>query len=251
MNSVCVCIFVIDIIRLNDIKVASFFLVLIFSYNAFFNIFATLSVLFAGDLQTNQQASNIIDDLCEKYSSSALCIQQSIPYPMMLSVPLINDYRGGSAELGLPEVIFPGFLISFFARLDASKKLLSSLAMRRRAARRGITTNVSEYFQTHSRRRSAKKRFFSGYFTWVATSYAIGLFIVYLFKAFMNREVQMFFILTPIMLVTIFCLAMKKKDVGNIWDNQEALYMATRGKGSSNSFPLFMCDSIFSSQIQR
>jgi signal peptide peptidase-like protein 2B len=54
---------------------------------------------------------------CEKYPSDRDC-QTREQLPMLLTLPRIGDYQGGSTMLGLGDIILPGLLVAFAARYD-------------------------------------------------------------------------------------------------------------------------------------
>ena len=43
---------------------------------------------------------------------------------MLLSIPKIGNFRGGADLLGLGDIVLPGLLTSFAARLDEAKRLV-------------------------------------------------------------------------------------------------------------------------------
>eukprot|EP00978_Attheya_sp_CCMP212_P029027 scaffold101748_cov59-Attheya_sp.AAC.2 len=123
----CICITFLSVIKLNSIKVATVLLLAAFVYDIFF-VFIT-PYLFDGEsiMISVATSGGAPDDpnFCEKYPDGKDC-QGGDPLPMLLTIPRINDYRGGAALLGLGDIVLPGLLISFAARLDAAKALVQT-----------------------------------------------------------------------------------------------------------------------------
>lgn len=93
-------------LKLYSIKIATWFLVAVFFYDIFF-VFITpfftsdgRSVMLAvvGDSDTP------IDDFCFKYPDDGQC-KGITSLPMILTFPHINDWTGGSAILGLGDIL--------------------------------------------------------------------------------------------------------------------------------------------------
>lgn len=57
---------------------------------------------------------------CEKYPLDPDC-KGGDPMPMLFSIPRLFDYQGGASMLGLGDIVLPGLLLSFAARLDAAR----------------------------------------------------------------------------------------------------------------------------------
>mmetsp|Transcript_13426 Transcript_13426/g.25065 ORF Transcript_13426/g.25065 Transcript_13426/m.25065 type:complete len:134 (-) Transcript_13426:206-607(-) len=84
---------------------------------------------------------------------------------MLLTVPRINDYRGGFNLLGLGDIVLPGLLMSFGARLDAAGKLVEL-----------CTSAASGAGPTDRTRRWSLRSLLCGsYLTSLTLAYAIGL----------------------------------------------------------------------------
>ena len=61
------------------------------------------------------------------YSPNEKGCQGGDPLPMLLTMPRMFDYEGGSNLLGLGDIVLPGLLVSYAARFDAAKILLGVL----------------------------------------------------------------------------------------------------------------------------
>lgn len=203
----------------------AFLLIVVFCYDFFF-IF--VSKFFLQSSTELFEETNLLADLCEKYPGSLRCVQNAQPYPLVLTIPLINDYRHENARINIVEIALPGLLLSFSARLDASKRLLKTLSARRRASRRGITTNITEYFANNTRTR--KQRLLSGYLIWLTISYGFALFLKYLFHGATRDNSLAFLFLSPIILFTIVALGLKRMEFGNIWHHHSTINAAADGK---------------------
>merc|ERR1712238_290419 len=64
---------------------------------------------------------------CEKYPNVEEC-KGGDPMPMLLSMPRINDYRGGMGLLGLGDIVLPGLLMGFASRLDEARSVMGVAA---------------------------------------------------------------------------------------------------------------------------
>jgi len=120
----CLCILFLALLKLNSIKVATVLLLVVFIYDIFF-VFIT-PLIFESSVMvtvaTGGGGPEVSADYCEKYPDDSSCKASILP--MLLILPKINDYRGGASLLGLGDIVLPGLLISFAARLDEAKRLV-------------------------------------------------------------------------------------------------------------------------------
>jgi len=119
----CMCVTFMGIIQLNSIQVASVLLIVAFFYDIFF-VFVT-PYIFKGrsvmiEVATSGGPPKADALWCEKYPSDHDC-KGGDPMPMLFSIPRFFDYQGGAAMLGLGDIVLPGLLLSFAARLDAAR----------------------------------------------------------------------------------------------------------------------------------
>ena len=119
----CICVSFMGLIQLNSIQVASILLVVAFFYDIFFvfitpYIFKGRSVMI--EVATSGGPPKADALWCEKYPLDPDC-KGGDPMPMLFSMPRLFDYLGGAAMLGLGDIVLPGLLISFAARLDAAR----------------------------------------------------------------------------------------------------------------------------------
>lgn len=122
----CMCITFLGLIQLNNIQVAAILLIVAFVYDIFF-VFVT-PLLFHGKsvmitVATSGGPPEMDAMYCEKYPTDPGC-RGGDPLPMLLTVPRLFDYEGGASMLGLGDIVLPGLLLSFAARLDAAKCLV-------------------------------------------------------------------------------------------------------------------------------
>lgn len=101
------CILFLGIIQLNNIQVATILLIVAFLYDIFF-VFLT-PYLFGGESIMITVATSggppVADELwCEKYPYDPNC-QGGDPLPMLLTIPRLFDYEGGSSLLGLGDIV--------------------------------------------------------------------------------------------------------------------------------------------------
>jgi signal peptide peptidase-like 2B len=123
----CMCVTFLGLIQLNNIQVAAILLIVAFVYDIFF-VFVT-PLLFHGKsvmitVATSGGPPEMDAMFCEKYPSDPGC-RGGDPLPMLLTVPRLFDYEGGASMLGLGDIVLPGLLLSFAARLDAAKCLVA------------------------------------------------------------------------------------------------------------------------------
>ncbi|KAG7341173.1 signal peptide peptidase [Nitzschia inconspicua] len=123
----CMCITFLGLIQLNNIQVAAILLIVAFVYDIFF-VFVT-PLLFHGKsvmitVATSGGPPEMDAMFCQKYPTDPGC-RGGDPLPMLLTVPRLFDYEGGASMLGLGDIVLPGLLLSFAARLDASKSLVA------------------------------------------------------------------------------------------------------------------------------
>ena len=144
----------------------------------------------------------------------------------MKAIPWFNDFHGGFSMLGLGDIILPGLLISFAARLDAAKKLvrkcasISSVRVEEEEAP-GETNDSDDGGGVVSRCRyrlgRARKALFSGYYKPLVIAYAIGLLVTY-FSVLMTKTSQpaMLYVV-PACLGTLFFLGWRRRELSELW----------------------------------
>lgn len=217
---ICVSVIFLRLIRLNSIMVATVLLTASFLYDIFF-VFLTpyifgesvMEAVASGDLHTNSVH-------CDFDPNAHGC--NTMPLPMILTVPRLNDYRDGFSVLGLGDIVLPGLLISFAARLDAAKRLVSTYNTRLRAAQRG-ETNLDQLFQYES---SIMHRIFSGYFCPIVIAYAVGLFFANLAVYMMRRGQPALLYIVPCTLATMFFIGWKNQELLSIWIGHRKIKIA-------------------------
>ena len=100
------CTLFLTLIQLNTIQVASLLLMVAFVYDIFF-VFVT-PYFFKESIMITVATSGgppKADELyCEKYPSDKDC-QGGDPLPMLLTIPRLWDYEGGSSLLGLGDIV--------------------------------------------------------------------------------------------------------------------------------------------------
>jgi signal peptide peptidase-like protein 2B len=172
----CICILFLRLLKLNSIKVATVLLLAVFFYDIFF-VFLT-PYLFDGNsvmvtVATGGGPADVSVDYCEKYPSDNQC-RQGQPLPMLLALPKINDFRGGSVLLGLGDIVLPGLLTSFAARVDAAKRLVTH----------HTTLHVLQWPK-------------GGYLPYLIFAYAVGLLLANIAVVLMQRGQPALLYLVP------------------------------------------------------
>lgn len=104
------CILFLGLIQLNTIQVAGILLCVAFFYDIFF-VFVTPYLTGAGDsimitVATSGGPPKADELWCEKYyrTDRANCAGGD-PLPMLLTIPRLFDYEGGSSLLGLGDIV--------------------------------------------------------------------------------------------------------------------------------------------------
>jgi signal peptide peptidase-like protein 2B len=212
----CICILFLKILRLNSIKVATVLLIAVFIYDIFFVFLSPY--IFGGESVMVTVATGggteVSADFCQKYPSDSRC-RDGQPLPMLLTIPRINDFRGGSSLLGLGDIVLPGLLISFAARLDEAKYLV------------GGHTNVQI--------RMPPKH--GGFLLYLVIAYAVGLLMANIAVVLMERGQPALMYLVPTTLGTFLFLG--RHELKDLWQGPRVLSWADRlvRYGDNNSIP--------------
>lgn len=156
---------------------------------------------------------------CEKYPNDSTC-RGGDPLPMLLAFPKLFDYQGGLSLLGLGDIVLPGLLLSFGARLDSAKRLL------------GIRGGGNGNLISHG---CPEKRFCSnclwcsgGYFAPLVVAYAVGLLAANLAVNLMKMGQPALLYLVPSCLGTMTYLGFRRHELGDLWDDPKVIRAADR-----------------------
>merc|ERR1712232_882262 len=123
---------------------------------------------------------------------------------MLLTVPRIDDYQGGSSLLGLGDIVLPGLLLSFAARLDAAKQLLGASAGR-----------YDSVCCSHN-----------CYFGPSVVAYAIGLLMANAAVYLMNMGQPALLYLVPMTVGTITFLGWRRRELLMLWEGPKIIRTA-------------------------
>jgi len=193
-------------LKLYSIKIATWFLVAVFFYDIFF-VFITpfftsngQSIMLAvvGDSETP------IDDFCFKYPDDGECTGIT-SLPMILTFPHIDDWTAGSAILGLGDILLPGFLVSYTARVDEAARML------------GRHTTIDIY---------VPQKWYQGYFLPLAVAYGIGLLITFAVLWATGQGQPALLYLSPTCLTAIFIVG--RKEIKELWVDSRTLRLADK-----------------------
>lgn len=222
----CMCIMFLSIIKLNSIRVASILLIVAFVYDIFF-VFVT-PLIFNGDsvmitVATSGGPPKADPSWCEKYPDDENC-QGGDPLPMLLTVPRIGDYQGGASLLGLGDIVLPGLLLSFAARLDAAKHLVGLMGG-------GSGTLHSNTCPTDSMMGSKLCCGLSslcngGYFMPLVVAYGIGLSMANAAVYLMSMGQPALLYLVPCCLGTMTFMAYQRNELQMLWDGPKTIKAA-------------------------
>jgi Signal peptide peptidase len=216
----CMCIMFLSIIKLNSIRVASILLVVAFAYDIFF-VFVT-PIIFKGEsvmitVATSGGPPKADPSWCEKYPDDANC-QGGDPLPMLFTVPRIGDYQGGASLLGLGDIVLPGLLLSFAARLDAAKQLLGVIS--------GGNGSTTAYTCQEDKCWGAFRFCNGGYFAPLVVAYAVGLFMANSAVYLMNMGQPALLYLVPCCLGTIGYMGWRRKELKDLWHGPKVIRTA-------------------------
>lgn len=205
----CMCNVFLQVIRLNNLRVAALLLTVAFVYDIFFvfvtpHLFHGKSVMIT--VATSGGPPELGPEWCEKYPSDPGC-QGGNPLPMLLAIPRLMDYRGGSSLLGLGDIVLPGLLLGFAARLDAAKEVIG--------LRRNTNRQQGQSYHDPCPRESQCG---NGYFGPLVLAYGVGLAMansaVYLMK--MGQPALLY--LVPCCLGMISAIGWRKQELRQLWD---------------------------------
>jgi Signal peptide peptidase len=208
----CMCIMFLSLIKLNSMRVAAILLIVAFFYDIFF-VFIT-PLIFKGEsvmitVATSGGPPKADPSWCEKYPDDADC-QGGDPLPMLLTIPRVNDYLGGSSLLGLGDIVLPGLLLSFAARMDAAKSFM------------GIVGGGGDTLNN----KKGCSACFSGYFYALVVAYAIGLFMANAAVYLMNMGQPALLYLVPMCLGTFCYLGWKRNELLSLWEGPRLIKTA-------------------------
>lgn len=217
---VSMCITFLETIKLNSIRVASILLTVAFFYDIFF-VFLT-PYLFKGEsimvtVATSGGPPKADPAWCEKYPDDADC-QGGNPLPMLLTIPRIGDYMGGSSLLGLGDIVLPGLLLSFAARYDTAKSLLGII--------RGGNGSVISYSCPEQKFCGDCGFCSGGYFRPLVVAYAIGLLMANTAVYVMEMGQPALLYLVPTCLGTMIFLGWRRKELQSLWDGPRIIRTA-------------------------
>eukprot|EP00978_Attheya_sp_CCMP212_P019055 scaffold52910_cov62-Attheya_sp.AAC.1 len=144
---------------------------------------------------------------------------------MLLTIPRINDYRGGAALLGLGDIVLPGLLISFAARLDAAKALVQTCNLAVINARGNNPTTDATALDT-----TTIHSWYKGYFYPLVLAYFVGLLGANLGVYFMNQGQPALLYLVPACLGTMLILGSSwyHNELADLWKGPPAIQTADR-----------------------
>ena len=229
------------VIRVSNIKIATILLVAVFIYDIFM-VFLTPLFTKEGEsvMVTVATSGGPPEDplFCEKYPYEGDC-RQGDPLPMLLTIPKINDYRGGGNLLGLGDIVLPGLLIAFAARLDAAKRLLKLCTevyraevggpMPRRPSGSTIASSVedngTQEIEDAKKSRLAVIRQFllGGYLGPLMIAYGFGLAMAFLAVHLMETGQPALLYLVPAVLGAMVVLGKAKGELKELWQGSNRI----------------------------
>jgi len=228
----CVCITFLSVIKLNSIKVATMLLIAAFFYDIFF-VFITPYLTKGGksimiDVATGGGPPKADPAWCEKYPDEKDC-QGGDLLPMLLTVPRLFDYAGGSSLLGLGDIVLPGLLLSFGARYDEAKRFIGAQRDGGGRVPRGFHREICPESK-------------GGYFIPLIVAYAIGLLMANTAVYVMQMGQPALLYLVPCCLGTICFIGWRRNELSDMWKtprvlatSDELLYGEKIGDGAEDN----------------
>lgn len=255
---VCFCILILGILRINTIMVATVLLSVVFFYDVFY-VFIT-PYIFGSSVMIEVATGGGQRDYehCEKYPTDSGCPGSMAPLPMLLAMPWEADYRGGHSLIGLGDIVLPGLLLSFAARLDAAKALVKKCTAAAARARggdgssaNGAVGSVSNGGATPAEGGDTTESFvhhryhlgriyhaiFQGYFGPLVIAYAIGLLAAYFAVWFTRLGQPALLYLVPSCLGTVFFLGWRRNEVKDLWNGPPMMKKADKIIASASRIP--------------
>jgi signal peptide peptidase-like protein 2B len=113
-----ICVFAISLVKLPNLKVATLLLGMMFFYDIFF-VFISPIIFDSSVMIKVASGGKILHDdenFCEKYPKHVDCRKSGLP--MLFTFPSMMSYSSDGSMLGLGDVVLPGLLVAFTARLD-------------------------------------------------------------------------------------------------------------------------------------
>jgi signal peptide peptidase-like protein 2B len=224
----CMCVSFLKTIRLNNIRVASILLVVAFFYDIFF-VFITPQLFGGKSVMITVATSGgppKADPLwCEKYPNDPDC-QGGNPLPMLLAIPKLFDYMGGSSLLGLGDIVLPGLLLSFAARYDAAKVLLSVLGGGRASANQSYSCPEQRCCTGFLPPKCGAMLCSGGYFGPLMVAYAIGLAMANIAVYVMSMGQPALLYLVPCCLGTTLYIGWRRNELSQLWEGPRVLISA-------------------------
>ena len=226
-----VCIMMVGVLRLNNVRLATLFMAAIFVYDVFFVFITPLflngeSVMLSVAQGSATDATS--DDFCYKYPNDRQCTGITF-LPMLLVLPRINDYTNGQVLLGLGDIVrkflgaletfdilrtrskafhlVPGFLIAFSARVDEAARLV------------GKHTTVEMQIP---------EKWYQGYFFPMMIAYAVGLALAYIVFVAMKSGQPALLYIVPCCLGTMFFIG--RKELKDLWKGARQIRLADKLK---------------------
>ena len=223
---VCVCILILEQIRFNNIYPPTVILILLFVYHMSF--FVIMPMIFGTSSVLNVASRTVDTVYCEKYPSDSYCWGALTPFPFSLLIPRFNDFRGGYAlPLGLGDILFPGLLISFLARYDSAKRLVSKCSQIRTVGEEVVSEERSAS-QSRNIFKRLRKALFSRYFGPLCIAYSIGLLGCYVSFSVTKISQPALIYIVPSCIGTLFFLGLWRRALSELWSGPKIMIKADR-----------------------
>ena len=193
--AVSVCVTLLGMVQVPNLKVASLLLGCAFFYDIFFTLltpmlFGSSIMVAVASGSASEDSSDTIEDenYCEKYPEDDACVASELP--MMLYMPAFLTWdTDNDAMLGLGDIVLPGLLLVWAARYD-----------------------LRRYGSLYTERAG------NGYFPMIAAGYAIGLCLAMVVMEATGMGQPALMYIVPCTLVPVLMRSMNSGTLPELWE---------------------------------
>ncbi|TMW68221.1 hypothetical protein Poli38472_007893 [Pythium oligandrum] len=232
---VCLCILFLRTIRLPNLKIAAFLLVLVFCYDIFMVFISPYifkeSVMVKAATGGSQAAPTVSDGYCLRYplDTEHNCVREQMP--ILLRFPKVLDWREGQSMLGLGDIVLPGLLVVFCARFDYATRGQLCGRVKPHLARLKSSQNLEAGEFSHAEQHRlptpelssqniivAPRRGLFGIMMW---GYALGLLLANVGVALMKKGQPALMYLVPCTLGVLCLVTWRRGILKKLWNGPD------------------------------
>lgn len=145
--------------------------------------------------------------------------------------------------VGLGDIVLPGLLVSFAARFDAARELVTKCSqisnVRIGEGVSGETNDSGDGASSRCRYHFGRicKALSSGYFGPLVVAYAVGLLVTYISVWMTKKGQPALLYIVPACLGTIFFLGWRRRELSELWQGPKVMKKADRMVGIAGKIP--------------